>query len=308
MLLGAADGSRLASALALPVVTLALALRRRRALLPAAAITAVLVAQAAFGGFLVGHVVVPLVALVDRAVQRGPPRRTTRSRPGGAPPRSSPPIVATRIAFDPSVERWTDAVPTLVYVPLPLLVGRWVRGQVVLRRELEAKIEQLARERERGARQAAEDERVRITSDLQELVADGLAGDHRVGARALPPRLRSDGDHAQAPATFAAHRGDRARRARRRAARARDPAPRGRRAAARAAGRARRGGAADPTAAPTPVAPAARRSRGASPTPSPARSPLAPHRPAPCSTGCSSCCCSPAPRSSSPSRRPPTSA
>ena len=202
LLLGAADGSLVVSALALPLVTLALALRRRRALAVAAAMTAVLVAQAAVGGFLVGHSVVAIVALVVALYSVG--RHAADDDRGlAAAAAVVASIVATRIAFDPSVERWTDAVPTLVYVPLPLLVGRWVRGQLALRRELEAKIEQLDRERERGARQAAEDERVRITGDLQELVADGLAAIIE-RARALAPLLRSDGDHAQAPATFAA--------------------------------------------------------------------------------------------------------
>ncbi len=202
LLLGAADGSLVVSALALPLVTLALALRRRHALAVAAAMSAVLVAQAAVDGFLVGHSVVAIVALVVALYSVG--RHAADDDRGlAAAAAVVASIVATRIAFDPSVERWTDAVPTLVYVPLPLLVGRWVRGQLALRRELEAKIEQLDRERERGARQAAEDERVRITGDLQELVADGLAAIIE-RARALAPLLRSDGDHAQAPAAFAA--------------------------------------------------------------------------------------------------------
>jgi signal transduction histidine kinase len=201
VLLGDRDGSRLVSALALPLLTLPLALRGRHALAVAAAMTAVLVAQAVADGFLVGHVVVPIVSLVialysvGRHVDDG-----GRGLAGAAAVVAG--LVATRIAFDPAVEGWTEAVPTLVYVPLPLLVGRWVRGQVALRRELEAKIEQLDRERERGARQAAEDERVRITGDLQALVADGLAGIIE-RARTLPPLLRSGGDHAVAPATFA---------------------------------------------------------------------------------------------------------
>ena len=196
---GVADG-RLASALALPVATLALALRRRLPLLPAAAVTVALLGQAAFGGFLVGHVVVPLVAVAIALYTAG--RHVDGARGLATAGALVAAIVATRIAFDPSVQRWTDALLTVVYVPLPLIVGSWVRGQVALRGELETKIEQLARERERGVRQAAEDERVRITSDLQELVADGLAAIIH-DARALAPRLRSDA-HGQAPAAFAA--------------------------------------------------------------------------------------------------------
>ena len=196
---GAGDG-RPASALALPVATLALALRRRLPLLPAAAIAVALLGQAALGGFLVGHVVVPVVAVAIALYTAG--RHVDGTRGLAAAGALVAVIVATRIAFDPSVQRWTDALLTVVYVPLPLIVGRWVRGQVALRRELEAKIEQLARERERGARQAAEDERARIASDLQELVADGLAAIIR-DARALAPRLRGDA-HGQAPAAFAA--------------------------------------------------------------------------------------------------------
>jgi signal transduction histidine kinase len=201
VLLGHGDGSRLVSALALPLVTLPLALRGRHALVVATWMTAVLVAQAVADGFLVGHVVVPIVSLIIVLYSVGR-HVDDRGRGLAGATAAVAAVIATRIAFDPSIGRWTDAVLTLVYVPLPLLVGRWVRGQLALRRELEAKIEQLARERERGARQAAEDERVRITGDLHELVADGLAGIIE-RARTLPPVLRSGGDHADAPARFA---------------------------------------------------------------------------------------------------------
>ncbi|MDP2712546.1 MAG: histidine kinase, partial [Solirubrobacteraceae bacterium] len=196
---GAADGSRLASALAIPLVTLPLALRRRHPLLPAAAIAVALLAQGAFDGFLIGHAVTPLVALVVALYSAGRHVAGTRGLAGAAALVAA--LVATRVAFDPSVERVADAALTLLYVPLPLLVGRWARGQVELRHGLEAKIEQLERERVRGARQAAEDERVRITSDLQELVAGGL-GEIVERAQALSGSLRG-GDRAHAPATFA---------------------------------------------------------------------------------------------------------
>ena len=300
VLLGGADGSLVVSALALPLVTLALALRRRHPLAVAAAMTAVLVAQAAVDGFLVGHSVVPILALVVALYSVG---RHARDDDRGLAAAAAvvAAIVATRIAFDPSVERWTDAVPTLVYVPLPLLVGRWVRGQLALRRELEAKIEQLDRERERGARQAAEDERVRITGDLQEIVASGLAGIIE-RARTLPPLLRSGGDHAAAPATFASI-----------AATARDVLDDVR----RVLGILRREGDAPQLAPPAAPGAVAERSADAAARSGGRRRGRTRRRPgvrpggAPTragSTGCSSRPCSPAPRSSSPSRRPATSA
>lgn len=191
VLLAGADGGRLVSAVAIAVVTVSLLTRRRAPLLTLAAIAAALLGDAALGGSLVGDVATPLVALAIALYSAGRHLAGARGLAGAAVMIAA--LVATRIAFDPAVQGLADGVLTLVYVPVPLLVGRWVRGQVVLQAELEQKIEQLDRERERDARQAAEEERVRIASDLQEAVAGGL-GAIVEQARLLPPSLRAAED------------------------------------------------------------------------------------------------------------------
>ena len=170
LLLGSGDA---VSAVALPLTTLPLAWRRRAPLLPLAAIAVVLPLQALLDGNLVSDTVTPLVALVVALYSAGRHAAGTRSLAAALFLVAT--LVATRIAFDPSVRDVADALVTLVYVPLPLLVGRWVRGQARLQDELREKTEQLDRERERSARHAAEEERMRIASDLQVAVSDALA-------------------------------------------------------------------------------------------------------------------------------------
>ena len=95
-------------------------------------------------------------------------------------------LAGTRVAFDPAASAPRDALLTFLAVACPVLVGRWVRGQGLLQRELRAKVDREARDRARAARQAAEEERARIAADLQVAVAGGLA------------RIASDADAAQA--------------------------------------------------------------------------------------------------------------
>jgi len=159
------DGSRAVSAVAVAGTTLPLAWRRAIPLLPLAAIAVALIAQALLGGFLVGEAVVPLVAIIVALFSAG---RHLASRTGLAAAAIGVVVLtATRVVADPAVDTVGHAVLTLVAVSLPLLVGRWARGQALLQRQLVRKAERLARDRERDARDAAEEERVRIAGDLQ---------------------------------------------------------------------------------------------------------------------------------------------
>lgn len=194
VLLGPGEGSRLVSALALPIATLPLVWRRALPLPALATLALALLIQAPLDGFLVGQPLTPLAAIVLALYSAGRyvggANRLARAVVAMAA------LVATRIFFDPSVHTLGDAVLTLIVVPLPLLVGRSVRGQALLQRELEEKAERLARERGRDTRHAAEEERVRIAEDLQAAVADGLRV--IVGqAQELPSRLVAQ-DHAAA--------------------------------------------------------------------------------------------------------------
>ena len=200
VLLGpASDGDRLVSALIVPLTTVPLAWRRSAPLAPLAAIAAAFLIQAPLDGYLVGHVVTPVLALFIALYAAG--RRLDGGRGLAWAAVAVVVTAATRVAFDPAAQRPADAVLTLVAVASPLLVGRWVRGQVLLQRELAAKAERLERERERAARHAADEERARIAADLQVAVADGLRAIVRRAQR-LPGVLARD-ERAEARALLA---------------------------------------------------------------------------------------------------------
>jgi signal transduction histidine kinase len=187
------DG-RLVRALALPVATLPLAWRRDLPLLPPAAVAASLLLQIWLGDFFDAAPVTPLVAIVLAVYGAG--RYVTGGRALAGAVVLLVVIAATRIAFDPAVDDPGVALVTAVAVVLPFLIGRWVRGQARLQRELEEKAVRRERERERDARDAAEEERMRIAIDLEEAVADRLAQVVRQ-ARDLPGHLAA-GRHAAA--------------------------------------------------------------------------------------------------------------
>jgi signal transduction histidine kinase len=200
VLLGGGEKGRVVSALALPATTLPLAWRRAHALVPLVVIVAALLAQGALGGVLAGGAVIPLLALLVALYGAG---RDAGDAAGLAVAGLAVvAATASRLLYDPEVRHAGDAAITVVAVSLPVLVGRWVRGQAELQARLVERSRRLLRDRDRAARQAAEEERVRIAGDLQAAIAGGL---ERIvaDAEALPARLCGpDGDSAAARATF----------------------------------------------------------------------------------------------------------
>jgi len=194
-----AASGRLASALVLPLTTVPLAWRRRAPLLPLAAVAAGLVTQTLLGGLVAEPAVTSLVALVLALYAAG--RYVAGAAGLAVAVATTVALAAMRIAFDPAVESAGDAILTLAYAPVPLLVGRWLRGQALLRAELEGKADELERERERNALQAADEERMRIAADLRAVVTGSLTAILR-DAEALPGRLCAH-DGAAARALFA---------------------------------------------------------------------------------------------------------
>jgi len=186
----APDDGRLVRALALPLATLPLAWRRTAPLPAVAAATLAVAAQAALAGLFESHPVVPLLALVIALFSAG------RYAPGrvalAAAVLAAAALAGARAAWDPAVEAPPDAALTLAAGLLPLLVGRWARGQDLLRHELAAKAERLERERRRDADQAAEEERMRIAADLQSAVTGTLETIARE-TRAVAARLDGPG-------------------------------------------------------------------------------------------------------------------
>ena len=87
----------------------------------------------------------------------------------------------------------------ILFIP-PLIAGQAIRSRVALRRELRAKAERLEAEREVAAQRAVEEERNRIASELQAVVANGVSA-MVVQAEAVPRLLAAD-DAARARDAF----------------------------------------------------------------------------------------------------------
>jgi signal transduction histidine kinase len=200
VLLSSTEDGRLVRALALPLATVPLAWRRDLPLLPPAAVAVSLLLQVWLGDFFAAGPVVPLAAIVFAGYAAG--RHARSGREFAAAALLMAVIASTRIAFDPDVDDAGVAVVTAIAVGLPFLIGRWMGTQARLQRELAEKSARRERERERDARDAAEEERMRIAADLEAAVADRLAGIVD-GARELPGRLAA-GDHAVARERLAA--------------------------------------------------------------------------------------------------------
>jgi signal transduction histidine kinase len=194
VLLSSTGDGRLVRALALPLATVPLAWRRDLPLLPPAGVAVSLLLQVWLGDFFAAGPVVPLVAIVCADYAAGRYARSVAEVTGAALLMAL--IASTRIAFDPDVHDAGVAAVTVIAVALPFLIGRWVGTQARLQRELAEKAARRERERERAARDAAEEERMRIATDLETAVADRLA---RIveAARELPGRLAAE-DHAVA--------------------------------------------------------------------------------------------------------------
>ena len=189
VLLGPADG-RLIRLLAVPVATLPLARRRDLPLLPLAAVAGTMLLQAIVADFFEAGPAVPLVVMVIALYSAARYARGTAALAAAIVLGAG--LAAIRIGFDPDVDDVGAAAVTAIAVALALLVGRWVHGQSRLHRELETTAARRERERDRAARVAAEEERMRIATDLQVAVADRLAGTVEQSGR-LRRRL-ADGD------------------------------------------------------------------------------------------------------------------
>jgi signal transduction histidine kinase len=167
-----ADGSA-ARAAGVVVLGGALAWRRSLPLLPVAVAALVLLLESWLAGYFEASPAIPLLGLVVALYSAGRYAGGVLALAGAG--LAAVVLAATRVGFDPGVRRAGDAILTFAAVAMPLLIGRWVQGQMRLQDELQAKAARLERERERNARLAAEEERMRIAGDLQEAIAGGLA-------------------------------------------------------------------------------------------------------------------------------------
>jgi signal transduction histidine kinase len=177
----------------------ALVLRRRDPLLAAVAFSAVTVLQAALGGFLTQEATLHFLTAMLLLFSIG---RYSEGRPF----RAAVPIVAAGSAIALTIESGFERAEYLVWFfvifGLPVLVGRGLRSRAQLQHELRDKAEQVELQREERARRAVEDERARIASELQAVVANGVSV-MVVQAEAVP-RLLAAGEPQHAEQAFAA--------------------------------------------------------------------------------------------------------
>jgi signal transduction histidine kinase len=90
---------------------------------------------------------------------------------------------------------------TAIFVGGPFLAGRAIRGRTLIQREMREKARRLESERELRAARAVQDERTRIATELQSVVANGVSA-MVVQAEAVP-RLFERDDRAAATQALA---------------------------------------------------------------------------------------------------------
>jgi signal transduction histidine kinase len=176
-----------------------LAFRRRDALVAAVIFSVPAVLQAFLDGYMTKNSTTPFVGLLFLLYSIGryaEPRRL----------RNALLILVPSMVVTLTVEVGWEGPGDLVWLTflfgLPVLAGRALRSRMMLQAELREKAEQAERDRADRAQLAVEDERVRIASELQELVANGLST-MVVQAQAVPRAVES-GDTARAGTALAA--------------------------------------------------------------------------------------------------------
>jgi signal transduction histidine kinase len=191
--------SRPVTLLAAVIAMSALAFRRRNPLAAALLFSAPAVAQAFLDGYLTKNTNAPFVGLLFLLYSIGRYAQTRGLRDALL-------VLVPSMILTLTVEVGWDGPADLVWIAfmfgLPLLAGRALRSRQLLQAELREKAERAEREREGRAQAAVEYERVRIATELQELVANGLST--MVVQAGAVPRAVDAGDTARAGTALAA--------------------------------------------------------------------------------------------------------
>jgi signal transduction histidine kinase len=176
-----------------------LAFRRRNTLLAAVIFSVPTVLQAFFDGFLTKNSTTPFVGMILLLYSVGRYADGRRLRATLAILVSS--LVLT-LGVEVGYDGFSDILWLTFLVGLPVLAGRSLRSRALLQAELREKAERAERDRVERSRTAVEDERVRIATELQELVANGLSA--MVVQAGAVPRAVGAGETARAGAALAA--------------------------------------------------------------------------------------------------------
>ena len=176
-----------------------LAFRRRNTLLAAVIFSIPTVLQGVFDGFLTKNSTTPFVGMILLLYSVG------RYADGGRL-RATLAILVTSVVATIGLELGFDGFSDILWLTflfgLPVLAGRSVRSRALLQAELREKAERAERDRVERSRTAVEEERVRIATELQELVANGLSA--MVVQAGAVPRAVEAGETARAGAALAA--------------------------------------------------------------------------------------------------------
>jgi signal transduction histidine kinase len=177
----------------------ALAFRRRDVLLAAVIFSVPTVLQAFLDGYLTKNSTTPFVGVLFLLYSIGRFAEERRLRVSLA---VLIPSLLLTLGVEVGFEGVSDFIWLFFLFGLPVLGGRSLRSRALLHAELREKAEQAERDRVERSRTAVEDERVRIATELQELVANGLSA--MVVQAGAVPRAVDAGDTARAGVALAA--------------------------------------------------------------------------------------------------------
>jgi signal transduction histidine kinase len=180
--------SRALTAVSAVAIAFPLAWRRRNTLLAVVAFIAIWAGTAQLNTFIWSNLTAPFVAVLLLAYTAGrhEPSRRMWLELG----------LLVILAVAGGVSSASDVLFTAIFLGCPALAGRGLRSRVLLQREMREKAARLEAERELRARRAVDEERSRIASELQAVVANGLSA-MVVQAEAVP-RLLATGQRAGA--------------------------------------------------------------------------------------------------------------
>src|SRR4051794_18496242 len=184
--------SRPLTAVVAVVLSVPLAWRRRKTLFGVAAFMLILLAQTPLDTFVIDSLTVPyagVLLFVYTAGRHEPSRRMWIELALIVVIINIPPVFNGE--FSAGNLLWTA-----VFTAGPCLAGRVIRSRVLLQREMREKARRLESERHLRAERAVEDERARIASELQAVVANGISA--MVVQAGAVPRLIAQDDSSQA--------------------------------------------------------------------------------------------------------------
>ena len=170
--------SRPLTAVAAVALSLTLAWRRRNTLAATIGFMVVISVATHIDTFLFGNLNSPFIAMLVLAYSVGRHEIGWRLWFDVV-------LLAAALTIAGGIASPTDVLWGVIFLGGPALVGRAIRSRALLQREMREKAKRLESERELRAREAVADERARIASELQAVVANGVSA-MVVQAEAVP--------------------------------------------------------------------------------------------------------------------------